>query len=110
VKVIFGSNRQMMAGGQVTTKHNDRAFSTFRGISIDSSAKSENHCNSIRYNCESDSKAIDARNSHTRQHNCPSLSMFRGISIKTSDEDEKTMTPRPNKEIKQEVTITIVVI
>jgi hypothetical protein len=105
----FGSNRQTRAGGQITIKHDDPTISTFRAISIDSSARSENDCVSIRPNCESDSKAIDAKNSHRGQQDYPRISVFRGISIKANDEDEKAMTPRANKEIKQEATAIIAV-
>jgi hypothetical protein len=44
VKVALGSDRQMLAGGQITTKHDNPTISTCPGISIDSSAKSENNC------------------------------------------------------------------
>jgi hypothetical protein len=53
-----------MAGGQITTAHDDPTVSVFRGVSIDSDAKFENDSDLIRSDREYHSKAIDANNSH----------------------------------------------
>jgi hypothetical protein len=55
VKIVFGSDRQTIASGQMMIKRDDNMGSVFHGISIDLSAISGNHINSIRRDCESDS-------------------------------------------------------